>query len=245
MSIVLFIIAAIFAVYGMTIMLTWSGTWFFAVWYVLGALAFALGMLLHTGAWEHIPLLARRIAGGIGALALVALVVTQALVIGSFNATSDDDADYVIVLGAQVHPTGPSVVLQYRLDTAYDYLIAHPEAKCIVSGGKGTNEVAPEAEIMASYLENRGIGSERILKEDRSRTTVENIRFSSEYLDPTEDRILIVSNNFHMFRALSIARKQGLEHASGLAAPSRAWYLPNNMFRETFGIIKDSVCGNM
>ena len=58
-------------------------------------------------------------------------------------------------------------------------------------------------------------------------------------------RVGIVTNNFHVFRSVAIARKQGLADVCGIAAPSTAFYLPNNLFREVFGITKDALWGNL
>ena len=245
MAAVLFVIGALLAVYGVTIMVTWSGTWFFAVWYVLAAIAFALGALVHTGTWETIPTIIKRIGAGCAVIALAMLVITQVFILGGFNETPDDDADYLVVLGAQVYPTGPSVVLRYRLDAACDYLVDHPETRCIVTGCQGGNEPMPEGRAMAQYLAARGIDPKRILEENEARKTVENIAYSKALLDSPEARVVIVTNNFHLFRSMSIARKQGLQNISGLPAGSRAWYLPNNLLRESLGVVKDFATGNM
>lgn len=83
--------------------------------------------------------------------------------------------DYIIVLGAQVKESGPSVVLRYRLDRAVSYLKENDNTLVIVSGGKGINEPATEASVMKEYLINEGINEERIIIEDKSNTTKENL----------------------------------------------------------------------
>ena len=245
MHLLLYILGILGIVYGLIVLFTWSGTLFFAVWFVIGAVLAILGWLLQSGTWEHIPALFKRVAGAVLALIVVVLVITQACVISGFGAQPDEEADYLIVLGAQVRDTGPSVVLAYRLDAAYDYLIEHPQTQCIVSGGKGGNEHAPEADVMAAYLTARGIDPERILIENTSRNTVENIRNSMAFIDPQRDRVAIVTNNFHIFRGVGIARKMGIVNVGGLAAGSKPLYLPNNMLYETFGITKDFLTGNL
>ena len=97
---------------------------------------------------------------------------------------------------------------------------------------------------MRQYLLTAGIEDERILVEDKSTNTVENLTFSGGLLDKENSRVVIVTNNFHVFRALKIAEKQGY-HAEGLAASSVTWMVPNNMLREFFGVLKDFVVGNM
>ena len=153
------------------------------------------------------------------------------------NTQSESGLDYIIVLGAQVRENGPSVVLQYRLDAAIDYLEDNPDTICIVSGGQGANEPFSEAQGMADYLEKKDISKERILLETESKTTAQNISYSMKML-PEGVRVGIVTNNFHMFRALQIAKKQGLTQVSGIAAASKPLYLPNNMLREYLAEIK-------
>lgn len=78
-------------------------------------------------------------------MAVVVLATFCGMIIGEFSSTGKQNLDYMIVLGAQVHEDGPSVVLKYRLDAAIDYLNENPDTNCIVSGGQGANEPFPEA----------------------------------------------------------------------------------------------------
>ena len=245
MTIAFIIIGAVCIIYGITIMMAASGTPFFAVWYVLGALFLAAAWALHAGFWEGAPLLLKRGIQVVVGLAVAVVVITQGFALSGFSAHGEEDLDYLIVLGAQVHPNGPSNVLRYRLDAACDYLAANPRTICIVSGGQGGNEVTPEAHIMASYLEQHGIAPERIILEDASLNTTQNIENSMKLIDPAHDRVGIVTNNFHVFRGVSIARKKGIVNVCGIAADSLPWFLPNNMLRESFGIAKDFVFGNL
>lgn len=167
----------------------------------------------------------------------LSFLVIEGMVIHQMHAQGEDNLDYVIVLGAQVHADKPSVVLKYRLDEAILYLNENPETVCIVAGGQGKNEPYSEAYGMAQYLMQNGIDKDRILLEDQSKTTEENLRFSRKFL-PEGAKVGIITNDFHMFRALQIAKKQGLSDACGLAADSTKFYLPNNMLREYFAEIK-------
>ena len=149
----------------------------------------------------------------------------------------EDGLDYIVVLGAQMRQNGPSVVLQYRLDEAIKYLNDNPDTICIVSGGQGYNEPCTEAQGMAEYLEKKGVPKVRILMETESTTTAQNISNSMQYIREGAT-VGIVTNNFHMFRALQIAKQQGLTQVCGIAAKSKALYLPNNMLREYLAEIK-------
>ena len=245
MGIVLIIVGALCALYGVSIMMLWSGTPFFAVWYVLGAAFVIWGWTMCSGLWSAAPAAARNTVHALCGVAVVVLLVTQGLALSAFNEHGDDNLDCLIVLGAQVRPDGPSIVLRYRLDTAYAYLAAHPQTRCVVSGGQGANEPYSEASVMFDYLVAAGIDPARIAVEDASLNTSENIENSLAFIDPATERIGIVTNNFHVFRGCAIARKKGIANVFGVAAPSSPWYLPNNLLRESFGITKDFVFGNI
>lgn len=115
-------------------------------------------------------------------------------------------AEYVIVLGAKVKPGGvPSLSLKNRLEEAVKYLNKYPHVKVIVSGGQGADEDRTEASVMLKYLQDNGIDTNRILVEDQSTSTYENLLFSKELLPTGTKRITIVSNDFHLKRAKYLA----------------------------------------
>jgi len=154
----------------------------------------------------------------------------------------------MIVLGCQVHPWGPSILLQDRLDTAIEYLADHPDVTVIVSGGKGNDEHASEAAVMRDYLVEAGIPDEKILVEDVSHNTYQNMICSSEMmqeqgLDPA-DGVLVVSNGFHLTRAKMLWDRvtgQG-EYLSVLAAPSS--HAPSRLWmyiREPLALVKSFI----
>lgn len=245
MFVVFAIIGVLCIVYGASVMMIWSGTSFFAVWYALGAVCLAIAWCLNSGTWERIPIVVRRITEIIGCLLIAATVVLGGMSLSGFGSTGEDDLDAIIVLGAQVYADRPSTVLRYRLDTACAYLEKNPRTVCIVSGGQGANEPRAEADVMAEYLEALGIDASRIVRESQASNTEQNIEYSMAFFDPAHDRVGIVTNDFHVYRGTGIARKKGIVHACGIAAPSSPWYLPNNILRECFGIAKDYLKGNL
>ena len=246
----LFLLLALLSVlYGITVFLVNSGSSFYMVWFGMGAVFLVLATLSVFRLFSRIPVPVRIIAVVILGVGLILYLYTQVRILTHFKDTSPADLDYIIVLGAQLRGTEPSVVLQYRLDTAVSYLKENPETICIVSGGQGTNEDIPEGAGMKNYLIRRGISEERILSEEESRNTIENILNSKKLLPENASvsdlRIGIVTNNFHVYRGLALANRQGLTSTYGIAAPSTLTYLPNNMLREFVGIMKDSLFGNM
>jgi len=238
MMIVLIILGIISVLYGVLILQVGSGTFFWLIWEVIGAGFLIWAILLHNGFWEVHKKLGTAFHSII-VLGAVLLTILCVLIATQFSSKGVQDLDYIIVLGAQVREDGPSTVLKYRLETALDYLNENPETVCIVSGGQGVNEPCTEAEAMAEYLVEHGIDKKRIILEDMSKNTMENIRNSKTFIDATSDTIGIVTNNFHMFRAVKLAEAQGLEDVYGIAAESNIVYLPNNVLRECLGIVKD------
>ncbi len=249
---VLAALGALCAFYGLTVLATGSGTAFFAVWLALAAVLFGLAAATRLGLWGRLPK-AALVGGGavLGAL-LVLFVAVECLVATGFAQKGEPGLDYLVVLGAQVREDGPSTVLRYRLDAAYGYLAANEGTVCVVSGGQGPNEPWTEAQGMADYLVERGIDPARIVQEGASTSTVENLANSMGLMAAESGgaglgdlRVGIVTNDFHVFRAVGIARHLGLEGACGIAAPSDPWYLPNNLLREFLGVAKDFLAGNL
>ena len=175
---------------------------------------------------------------------LAAFVVVESLIFTEFGAKAQPGADYCIILGAQMKANGPSNTLQRRLDRALVYLRENPETLAIVSGCQGSNEPVSEARGMYDYLVGAGIAPERILLEEASRNTCENLEFSGKLINRQENSVVLVTNNFHMFRALRLAEGAGYGHVQGLAASAYPWTLPNNLLREFMGVVKDFLAGH-
>lgn len=198
-------------------------------------------MMLHnikiTGVWR-LSAIAVIMAG------LFVFILIEGTLIYHSNRTAEQNMDYMIVLGAQVRGTTVTKALQKRLDTAAIYLIDNPRTKVIVSGGQGSGEDVSEAEAMKLYLMGKGIEEIRITKEDKSTSTNENIRFSKVFIEENSS-VVIVTNGFHIFRSISIAKKQGITQAQGLAAPSDPVLSLNYYVREVLGVLKDKLKGNL
>lgn len=246
--------ATIFAVLGMLCFLyclsiaffMGYGSNFFLIWGAMAVVCGCLSFLLsHGNLLASIP---GWLKGGFIVCCIIGFLffaIVEGMVLSQFGATASPNADYLIVLGAQWKTSGPSYVLQKRLDKAITYLQENPNTMVIVSGGQGSNEPISEAEGMKNYLMQAGIGEERILTEDKSTSTYENLTFSAAFLDKEKDEVVLVTNNFHVFRAVKIAQKQGYANIEGLSAPSYPAMIPNNLLREFFGVVKDFAVGNM
>lgn len=223
-----------------------AGTWFFLVWGAMGAACILLALILNNRkimtvlpGWFKKTFMALVCAG------LVLFIAVEGMILSKYSADAAPGADYCLILGAQWKSNGPSEALRRRLDRAVAYLNESPDTAAIVSGGQGSNEPFPEAVGMKEYLMNAGIAEERILTEPLSKNTYENLVLSGKLMDTANSRVVIVTNNFHVFRALQIAKKQGYGNVDGLAASSVTSFLPNNLLREFVGVLKDFLVGNM
>ncbi len=245
-SILLAVIGLLCIVYCIGVFLAGSGTLFFLVWGALGMACLLAAMLFSSKRiMNAVPGWLKGAALGIVCAGLVLFFTVEGLILSQYNASAAPGADYCIILGAQLKTDGPSEVLRRRLDRAIEYLNENTATKVIVSGGQGRNEPAAEAVGMKEYLVNAGIPEDRIILEPQSANTYENLTFSKKLMDSENARVVIVTNNFHVFRAVKIAEKQGYKNVEGLAASAVPWLLPNNLLREFAGVLKDFVFGNL
>lgn len=222
-----------------------SGGHFYLIW-ALGGIGFiGLALMVKFDWWSQFPPLLRKVIIGLVIVGILAFVIVESCIFAHYRDRGSKELDYIIVLGAQMKPAGPSIVLRFRLDAAYDYLMENEDTLCVVSGGQGANEPCSEAQGMYDYLVEKGIDPERILMEDKSTDTSENIAFSAALIGGTDKEVGIVTNNFHVFRGVMLARHAGFKNACGIAARSNVYFQPNNLVREFFGVMKDLVCGNL
>ncbi|MCH5261740.1 MAG: YdcF family protein [Lachnospiraceae bacterium] len=243
---ILCVLAAAFCfAYCTVVFMIKSGSRFYLVWAAGGVFLLALAFILYFGIWDKIPPVCRRIFGAVVIVGIVLFVIVEGCIISRFHDKGKDNLDYIIVLGAQMKPAGPSAVLKFRLDAAYDYLTENENTICILSGGQGSNEPCSEAEGMYQYLVEKGIAPERLMKEEQSTDTSENIAYSMALIGRNDVSVGIVTNNFHVFRGVHLAKAAGVQDVCGIAARSNVWFQLNNMVREFFGIMKDLVCGNL
>lgn len=182
---------------------------------------------------------------GLVSLGILAFVYAEARIIYCANQSAPANVEYVIVLGARVKGTTITGSLEKRLNTAIEYLQENKESKVIVSGGQGEGEDITEAEAMYDYLVSHGIEESRITKEERSRNTSENIQFSREIIKNDHAKVAIVSNGFHIYRATSMAKVQGMTDVHGLAAPSDKIMLVSYYTREAIAVLKYTFTGQI
>lgn len=142
--------------------------------------------------------------------------------------STDAAAENVLVLGQALENGIPTADLHHRLNTAEDYLRAHPESRLILTGGNPDPDGHTEADVMHSLLTIRGIPENRMIEEDKAATTEENFRNAAQLIDPSEPAILVTSN-YHMHRAMMTAEDAGFTNILPLPAPSTPLYYAANV----------------
>lgn len=187
----------------------------------------------------------------IGILLIGLFFGVEARILSAMFQKKEKHLDYLIVLGAQVKGQSPSLSLAYRIDEAERYLRENLCTKAILSGGKGENEGISEAECMYRELAKRGIAVSRLLKEEQSVNTEQNIFYSYQILKRewqkagSSCRVGIVTSGFHVYRGTAIARKKTDCQVYGIPAKSSGFLQANYLVREFLGVLKDRAAGNL
>lgn len=198
-----------------------------------------IGSLILSFKKAYVFFFSKRWFKGLIIVGLVIFSMVEFLIImNGIGTSSKETRDYLIVLGARVKGETPSLALQYRLDKAYEYLIEHPNTKVVLSGGQGPGEDITEAEAMRRYLKEKGILESRMILEDKSTDTVENLRNSFELIKKEKDNasITVVTSRFHVLRSKMIARDLG-KKVDGIGAETLLFLIPNYYLREFFAVV--------
>lgn len=172
--------------------------------------------------------------------------VVESFILRDARTDTHKTADCLIVLGAGVNGTVPSLSLLDRLNGTYDYMTAHPDCIAVVSGGQGEGEDLSEAQCMRDWLVAKGIAPERIYLEDQSTCTLENLRYSMELIEqlPLEDPVLgLVSSEYHLHRAKRLAAYVGIDVIGVAARTSYPTVALNYFIREAFAMTEQYVFG--
>ena len=199
-----------------------------------------LGLAALTACYRVLPRKLLQVLTVCVCLGLLAAAITFGFVFHGSLGGGDTDCQYIIVLGAGVNGTVPSLTLRERIDAAYDYLTAHPDTICIVSGGQGRNEDISEAACMYRELTEMGIDPERIWMEDKSTSTAENLDFTlaliEEKTGTRPSHLGIVSSEYHLYRAGLMAADRGLTNTGIPATTSWLSLRVNYFLREIVAV---------
>lgn len=239
-EIVCYILAAASLVLGFSMLFVFTAVRFSGFLFCCAAAALVFFALLTR--WKERRrwvLWLRRVFLALVAVGFAFFAVLEIWVI-SYSRTDDETpVCAVIVLGAGVNGTEPSLSLATRLEAALDYVRDKPDIPIVVSGAQGRGEDISEARCMADWLIARGVAAERIILEEQATNTKENIWYSEEILAEkgidTTANIAIVSSDYHLCRTSLYM----VGNMVPVAAHMPAKFLPltvNYYIREAFGI---------
>ena len=142
------------------------------------------------------------------------------------------DYDSIIVLGAQVQPSGePSVQLRWRLDRAREVYDQSP-CHIVVTGGQGADEPAPEGDVMRAVLISEGVPEEHVISDPESVNTRQNLENAWEILTELGcQKPVVVTSDYHLPRAIQMMRDMGMEPqgAGSLCKPGVHFWLKNHL----------------
>lgn len=278
---------AVFAFLYSTVVVYASGkeTSFLWFWPLTCGIALVAAVLLFLVLLRRLPRLRMTAVClcGVFWLCMAVFLAVEVMVFSAGRKAPAENGEYVIVLGAQVRGEMPTLVLSARIRAAAEYLKEHPNAIAVASGGKGSGESISEAEAIRRGLVRLGISEDRILLEDCSTSTTENLRFSAEVIQKYEreksetgmpanintltqtggieagtpeeaslgepvrfvsGNVVLVTNDFHVFRSVKLAKNLGYTNVSGLGATDFYAVTIQYYVREFFAITKEALSGN-
>ena len=211
------------------------------IWPMLGIALTAAGLLTRAS----LPHWVRWAWRGLLGAGLALVIALEGLVISGMHATAPAGMDYLIVLGASVYQDGPSPALTRRLNAVMDVLDDHPDAIIIASGGKGKNEPISEAQCIRDELVKRGVDAGRIWMEEQSTDTRENLANCKAMIGDSDAAVAIITNNYHIWRSLRMAKKAGFTNVHGIAATYTGPTLFHFMIREAVSITVHGLRGRL
>ncbi len=179
----------------------------------------------------------------IGVIAIICLEVVLVGFIAFYGQSDNCDytEDAVIVLGAGIRGDRVTIPLAMRLNKAIEYHKKNPDAVIVVTGGQGLQETVTEAYAMEKYLLERGVNPDKIIKEEKSTSTNENMRFTKQILDKRfegEYSVVVITNNFHIYRGVQIAKMEGFENVYHKHAGLKWYNMVPCYLRESLAVLK-------
>lgn len=158
------------------------------------------------------------------------------------NKRADGKHTIAVVLGAKVNGTVPSLALRYRLEAALSYANSHPDVTLVLSGGQGSDEGISEAQAMVNYLSAHGFPEKRMIVEEQSTSTYENIVNTQKLIPENVTGITIITSDYHVARAGYLAEKAGYEW-DAVPAKTPKVVEAKVRFRERLALLKTWIAG--
>lgn len=176
---------------------------------------------------------------------LILFLITEAFIAGYSFEKNTDDTDYMVILGAGLRGETMTMTLRNRMEDSYNYLENNINCEyVVVSGGMGPGESISEAEAMERYLLSKGIDKKRIIKEEKSTSTYENLLFSKALIEEhsrkniDEVDVKLSTSNFHSLRTLLLAKDIGYKNITSYGCCIHPIFIPTYYIREFFALVK-------
>ena len=196
---------------------------------ILALMSFCIGVVILL--YLVLPRKLKIVLTALLCLGVILFIAAEIPVIRAAKGSPDVDADYVIILGAGVNGTAPSLSMLNRLGAALTYLEAHPRCIAVPSGGQG-------------WLIAHGIDEARIIREDRATNTLENLSYSLALIpDADTAAIAVVSSEYHLCRAQLMAASMGYTVYGIPAHTTRPFLAVNHFIREALGVVHFRIFG--
>ena len=176
--------------------------------------------------------------------ALIFFLAVEGVILCGGMMDAEQGLNYIVVLGARVNGSVPSGSLRNRIRVGAEYLRDNPQTIAVLSGAQGSGEEISEARCMYDNMVAAGIDPARLILEEQSTDTAENLR-NSRALIPEGASAGLVTNNFHIFRALALARNQGWTDVRGIPVATTMLSLPHYLMREFVGVVYETLRGNL
>lgn len=213
-------------------------------------LALAVWLALYALFSRHNTRLSRwmRLALVLGVtVGLPLFLVAEIPVLRDARSAEDTSAPYLIVCGAGVNGSTPSRSMTDRLQKALEWMGEHPDGMVVLSGGQGPGEDMSEAQAMCQWLLDHGAAPERLLMEDRSASSYENLQNSLAVIaesggDPA-GKVAILSSEYHLHRLSWMAKRLGCQPVLVAASTTKVTLFINYAIREAFAMWKLWVFG--
>ena len=235
-----YLLALLLAVLGALMLFVYTAVRFtgFLCWCSAGALVI-FALLTRWSEKRRWALWCRRVFLLLLAVGFLFFAVLEIWVVSWSRTDRETPVEAVVILGAGVNGTVPSLSLLVRLRAALDYLEDKPDLPIIVTGAMGRGEAISEARCMADWLVANGVEPQRIILEEQATTTEENAAYSKALLRergiPEGAQIAVVSSDYHLCRAAWLWG----EGMVPVAAHMPGQFLPltiNYYVREAFGM---------
>ena len=199
--------------------------------------------------FRRLPVIIKKSMVIVTVLCMAIFLLFEIFIILEAQSEPEQNATYVVILGAKVNGREPSLTLSRRIASAAEYMLENPDSIAVATGGRGADESIAEGEAIARGLVALGVDTQRVLKETSSTSTRENLIFALEIIEDyggtVADSVVIVSSAFHLYRAKRLAQTIGYEDISGQGSSSMLYLVPHYYLREFVAVFKEKIEGNL